>query len=164
MARLTFEWHFAQTPSPPKKTSRRRSCKTRRGHVRMPNAVLSVAVYRRTQYQLRASSSSDWEKNGSNAIICSVESCWNHCESERAARTREKEGCCQREVCVERVRLFAKKPIVVRRWPEGWTRWRRVSGSSWKRTDLRDRPASYKNKTKESSLQSSSATQVSVKL
>ena len=30
-----------------------------------------------------------------------------------------------------------------------WTRRRRVSGSSWKRTALRDRPASYKNKTKE---------------
>ena len=30
-----------------------------------------------------------------------------------------------------------------------WTRRRRVSGSSWKRTALRDHPASYKNKTKE---------------
>ena len=46
MARLTFEWHFAQTPSPPKKTIRRAirrrpACMTRRGQVRMPNAVLS---------------------------------------------------------------------------------------------------------------------------
>ena len=44
MARLTFEWHFAQTPSPPKKTSRRPTCKTRRGQVRMPNAVLSLLL------------------------------------------------------------------------------------------------------------------------
>ena len=42
MARWTFEWHFAQPPSPPKKTSLWPTCKTRRGQVRMPNAVLSV--------------------------------------------------------------------------------------------------------------------------
>ena len=35
------------------------------------------------------------------------------------------------------------------RGPTTWARRRRVSGSSWKRTALRDCPASYKNKTKE---------------
>ena len=46
MARLTFEWHFAQTPSLPKKPSRRPTCKTRRGQVRMPNAVLSISFFK----------------------------------------------------------------------------------------------------------------------
>ena len=37
---------IAETPSPPKKTSRRPTCtcKARRGQVRMPNAVLSVGI------------------------------------------------------------------------------------------------------------------------
>ena len=47
-----------------------------------------------------------------------------------------------------RVRLFAKKAIVLRRCPE------RDGDESWAargrgQLDLRDRPASYKNKTKE---------------
>ena len=62
---------------------------------------------------------------------------------------RERERKKAAELCVERARLFAKKAIVVRRWPDCVTRRRRVSGSSWKRTALRDRPASSKNKTKE---------------
>ena len=39
-----FEWHLAQTPPPPKKTSRRPTCKTRRGQMRMPNAVLLFGI------------------------------------------------------------------------------------------------------------------------
>ena len=106
-----FEWHFAQTPSSPKKTSRRPTCKTRRGQVRMPNAVLPVGIQSTASVQHRLL------KHVSQMPSCSVERCWNHYGSERAARTREKEGC-QREPCVERVRLFAKKAIVVRRRPE----------------------------------------------
>ena len=94
---------------------------------------------------------------------CSVEHCWNHYGSERVARTREKEGC-QKESWVEWVRLFAKKAIVVWRWP-AWTRRRRVSGSSIVEEDSSSRSSRQLQEQDEgSSLQSSSSTQVSVKL
>ena len=48
MARLTFEWHFFQTPLPPKKTSRRPAPYVQDeawpGATRVPNAVLSVGI------------------------------------------------------------------------------------------------------------------------
>ena len=115
-----FEWHFAQMPSPPKKTSHRPTCKTRRGQVRMPNPVLSVGiVLQQNSVDQRHGEhpAAQTDKRTAQMPSCSVERCWNHCGSERAARTREKEGC-QRERCVERVRLFAKKVIVVRQWPQ----------------------------------------------
>ena len=58
-AQLAFEWHFAQTPSLPKKTSRRPTCKTRRGQVRMPNASIGRYTVELSD-QRRASSSTDW--------------------------------------------------------------------------------------------------------
>ena len=77
----------------------------------------SVYMYSRTQYINGERPAAQTDKRTAQMPSCSVESCSNHYGSERAARTREKEGC-QRELCVERVRLFAKKAIVVRRWPE----------------------------------------------
>ena len=121
MARLTFEWHFSQTPLPPKKTSRRPSyvqdeawpgANAKRRPIGRYTVELSINGER------PAAQTAKWTAQMPYAS-CSLESCWNHYGSERAARTREKEGC-QRELCVERVRdrLLAKKAIVVRRWPE----------------------------------------------
>ena len=114
MARLTFEWHFAQTPSPPKKTSRRPSCKTRRGQVRMPNArpidrelstsTASIQQHRLIKERLRCH----------HVQLKVVETTMGRKEQREQERKKAAKG----SYGVERVRLFAKKAIVVRRCPE----------------------------------------------
>ena len=143
MARLTFEWHFAQTPSPPKKTSRRPTCKTRRGQMRMPNAVLLVGV------ELSISTASvQQHRLIKERLRCQhvqlkvVETTMGRKSSENERERRLPKGA-MRWAGSTFCQKSDRGPTVT------WTRRRRVSGSSWKTTALRDRPASSKNKTKE---------------
>ena len=160
-----FEWHFAQTPSPPKKTSRlhRPSCKTRRGQVRSKR---SVSNYSRTSLVelSRSTASVQQHRLKKERLRCHhVHVQLNVVETimgRKEQREQERKKATKGSHSLSGFGFLPKK----RSWSDGDLNATATSQRQLVEEDSSSRSSrQLQEQDEESSLQSSSSTQVSVK-